>query len=198
LSPTAFRMFSNFIAFFLVGTVIKVADDYLDEIPTETGQQITLAAQLDKGVALYGLVVFAIAVSLSPGPVCTLLFAAYGIGMLKDPDLILPTHLPTWVESIIVIALGILLWEWQEMLSSLAIIAFVQLMDDYLDQGLDKKLHRQNLVHRWGIIEVLLLAFLSGYIAFLLEWQKALFVVLLTPIINFIVDIPVRKGGYSH
>lgn len=163
--------------------VIKVTDDYLDEVP----QGPSLAAKLDRGVTPYGLLLFSLAVSLDPGTVCTLFLAAYAVGMIKDPDLLLPTSLPTWAESLMVSACGTWLWGWRAMVSSLIIMAVVQLGDDYLDRDQDWQQQRFNLANRWGRVETLLLILLLGYLSLLLDWEKTLMVLALTPVVNLVV-----------
>lgn len=145
-----------------------------------------MAQKLGRGVAAYGLLLFAVAVSLDAVSACTLFFAAYSVGMFKDPNLILPTCFPAWIESLLVTTGGILLWGWQPMVSSLAIMVGVQLIDDYLDQDLDWQEQRPNLVHRWGKVEVLLLLLIATAVSLQLDWLKTILVLVLAPMVNWV------------
>ncbi|NLP18130.1 MAG: hypothetical protein GX376_03430 [Firmicutes bacterium] len=189
------------IAIFLVGVVIKLIDDYLDEMDESykpnDHRNACLAKRLGRGIAPYGLLLFATAVSLDAGSASTLFFAAYVVGMVKDPDLVLPTYLSAWGESLIVITIGMLLWGYPEMLSSTVIMAAVQLIDDYKDQELDKRENRNNLVQQWGKIEVLLLIILTILISLMLDWGKSIIVLALTPLISYLFPkCPRERGVY--
>ena len=173
-------MLAKVVAVVLVGVVIKLIDDYLDE-PEES---LSMAGWLGRGVAAYGLLLFAIAVSLVPGMAVTLFLAAYAVGMVKDPFLRLPTALHPWFESLLVFLLGSFLWGWSEMASSFIVICFVQLLDDYCDKKEDEFQQVRNLVLIWGEGEVLLLGLATGYLAIVLDWQKALLVTGATYLIN--------------
>ena len=173
-------------AVFLVGIVIKLIDDHLDQ---------SVSHEPGRDIAAYLVLLFAVAVSLAPAPACTLFFAAYVVGMVKDPNLILPTRLPTWGESLLVICGGMLLWPYPEMLSSITIMTAVQLGDDYVDQELDHRENRHNLVQQWGKIEVLLSVIITGLISLLVDGKKLLVVFLLTPLINYLFQRNSKERG---
>lgn len=186
------------LAILLTGVVIKLIDDYLDEedeyYRSGDQQRTHLVAILGKGVAPYGLLLFAIAVSLDAASACTLFFAAYVVGMIKDPDIILPSYLSPRGESLIVVSGGVLLWGLSEMLSSAVVMATIQLIDDYRDQELDKQENRNNLVQQWGRIEVLLLTILTSLISLILDWEKLIIVLVLAPVINVLFMKGPRVG----
>ncbi len=188
---------TQIIAILLVGIVIKLIDDYLDEVgechESNDRGNIHPAQRLGKGVAPYGLLLFATAMSLDAGSACTLFFAAYVVGMVKDPDLILPTYLPTWGESLAVITGGIILWGYMEMLSSTTVMAAVQLIDDYADQKKDERENRTNLVHRWGKVEILLVTTITTLVSLLLDWKKTIAVFVLAPLISSLFSRQPRK-----
>ena len=72
------------------------------------------------------------------------------------------------------------------MVSSLAIMVGVQLIDDYLDQDLDWQEQRPNLVHRWGKVEVLLLLLIATAVSLQLDWLKTILVLVLAPMVNWV------------
>ncbi|HHW54337.1 MAG: hypothetical protein WBI83_00155 [bacterium] len=181
------KIFLQSAAIFLAGMVIKLTDDYLDDFSGAGPEGArSLAQKLGRGVAAYALLLFAVAVSLDAVSSCTLFLAAYAVGMGKDPNLILPTSIPAWIEAVLVTAGGILLWGWQPMVSSLAIMVGVQLIDDYLDQDLDWQEQRPNLVHRWGKVEVLLLLLIATAVSLQLDWLKTILVLVLAPMVNWV------------
>jgi hypothetical protein len=190
LSPVLFEMISRFIAISIIGMVIKLTDDSLDEIPVaghpgHPGKP-SLAIKLGKGVMAYGLLLFTIAVSVQSSVSATLFLAAYAVGMVKDPELLLPTYLPAWLESFLTVMIGVLFWGWSEMISSFVIMGVIQLGDDYLDREQDRKEQRYNLTHDWGQVEVILLAFFLTSISFMLDGEKTLLVLAAAPLVNFI------------
>jgi hypothetical protein len=185
LLPTIFSEVKYVSAIYLVGMVIKIADDYLDDAKNGGNKQLSLASKLGKGVNLYGLLAFAVAVKLNQGSACTLLFASYSVGMLKDPDLILPTHVSAALESLAVVVVGILLWGWLEMLSSLTIMSTVQFVDDLLDLKVDREGGFANLVDRWGKVEILLLTLLTCYLSLLFDWKKTIAIGIMAPLVNY-------------
>jgi len=194
LSAAIPRILLQPAALFLTGMVIKLTDDYLDELSEgDAAETRTLAQKLGRGVAAYCLLLFAVAVSLDAVSSSTLFLAAYAVGMGKDPNLILPTSFPAWIESVLATGGGILLWGWQPMVSSLAIMAAVQLIDDYLDRDVDWQERRPNLVHRWGKIEVLILIIIAVAVSIQLDWRKTVLVLVLAPVVNGLAEGPGKR-----
>jgi hypothetical protein len=188
------RILLRATAIFLAGIVIKITDDFLDDFTgSDLAVRRSLAQKLGRGVAAYGLLLFAVAVSLDAVSACTLFFAAYAVGMFKDPNLILPTCFPAWIESLLVTTGGILLWGWQPMVSSLTVMLAVQLIDDCLDQNLDWQEQRNNLVHRWGKVEVFIMAVIATAISLQIDWGKTILVLVLAPVVNLVAEDPRKR-----
>ena len=75
-----------------------------------------------------------------------------------------------------------------EMTSSLLIIIFVQLVDDFLDYYTDRQFSRRNFVIRFGIWETILTTLITFIAALLMDWQKTLLVCISLPLILFSLE----------
>ena len=88
--------------------------------------------------------------------------------MLTGSDPLLPSGLSAWAEMLLVLTLGVIWSNGKEMLSSLALVMGVHLLDDVIDyrrQG--QQVPTKNLAHCWGS-GVLLLGILCSLTALLL------------------------------
>ncbi len=148
---------------------IKLADDFLDQdIDTNVNN---FAKNLGNGSMLYGLLSMAFAVSLNPSVSITLFLSSYIIGMFHDLKHYFPSHLNGFQESALVLMFGIVFWGWQTMIFSLLFIFSVQLLDDYIDDYIDRLSGHRNWSHRLGRVECFLLFLLCILTAWVMEEQ---------------------------
>lgn len=127
--------------------VIKLMDDFLDEV-----------IEVNRGILPYSLLFFSVAVSLEPSWAVTFFFASYAIGMADDLRWKLPLSLTAFQESIIVLAIGSLVFGWFEMLTSFLLILSIQIIDDFMDQEIDLIEGRWNIIRKYGRVEAITFA----------------------------------------
>jgi hypothetical protein len=157
--PVIFEFLSITFSVIFCAITIKLADDFLDQdIDTNDNN---FAKILGNGSMLYGLLSMAFAVSLNPSISITLFLGSYIIGMFHDLKHYFPSHLNGLQESTLVLIIGIVFWGWKTMIFSLLFIFSVQLLDDYIDDYIDRLSGHRNWSHRLGRVECFLLFLLS-------------------------------------
>lgn len=142
----------------LTGVAIKLLDDLLDDEPgygdlTPTGR------------AVYALAALALALALDAKLGFCLFAAAYGLGMLSEPQLRLSTGLPAWLEITIAFGLAALLATPALALQALLSLGAVQLLDDLIDYGADASLPGRNWARRLGRGEAALVGLIALVLA---------------------------------
>ncbi|HEU4963258.1 MAG TPA: hypothetical protein VFV52_05285, partial [Bacilli bacterium] len=90
----------------LTGLTIKLMDDWLDLEYDQCIGRHTLAMKLGRASLPYALVLFGLAIALTPKLSFPLFLAAYAIGMGHELRERMPTRLPGWVESILALGLS--------------------------------------------------------------------------------------------
>lgn len=171
----------------LVGTIIKLMDDYLDQDLDKIEGKYTLAMILDKAVLPYALLMITLAMAIDPGLTGSLFLASYAIGMGHDLKRTLPLGWTGLTESILFSLFGFLVFGFSEMISSLMVIISIQFVDDFLDYYTDVHFSRRNFVNRFGFFESLLICFITFIVAMVLNWQKTVIVYISLPIVLIIV-----------
>ncbi len=162
----------SFGAILLTALVIKCLDDYLDQDSNNP-----LLTALGRGDVVYFVLGILIAAALDFSLVFSLFSASYIVGMFFDMKTKLPSGLPGWVESIIVITLSIIFTGLTSTLWAVMIIFSIQLLDDLLDYQKDMLNRQTNYAIMLGIERTIILFLLSMYIS--LALQPLLSVVLL-------------------
>lgn len=158
----------------LVQLAIKLLDDYLDR-EEDVAHRFCLADAMGQGVLPYALLLYGVAARLSPEWVFTIFLSSYACGMLGSNDWLLPSGLLPWTEIVLALSLGLVLTNWEEMVSSFMLVLGVHLFDDVLDEKQQE--HRvtiKNLAYRWGRVEVLLLGILCCLVALFLAPLKTI------------------------
>lgn len=182
MSGAIFDLFVDWIVILLVGVVIKLMDDYLDQDLDKIEGKRTLAMILDKATVPYTLLILVMCMALQPSLSGSLYIASYMVGMGHDFQRLLPLGWTAFQESLIFGIFGFLAFGFYEMLGSLMIIIFIQLVDDFLDYYTDSQFSRRNFVIRFGFWESILGCLITFGIAFLLDSNKAILVSISTPI----------------
>ncbi|NMB17472.1 MAG: hypothetical protein GX980_10220 [Firmicutes bacterium] len=177
MSSAVSSVLAKYLCILLVGLAIKLMDDYLDEPKDTKG----LANYFQRGTIAYSLLALAVAAALEAKTACSLFFAAYILGMAGDETRPLASKLRGWEESLIVLGIGLISVGWETLLASTAILAAVQLYDDFADLAKDARWGRTNLVRTWGHTECLLLLAISMSIGALLDPLQAILVFLAVP-----------------
>lgn len=172
----------------LTGIVIKLMDDYLDQELDKIEGKYTLAVLLDKALLPYTLLFMVLCMSVHPALAGSLFLASYIIGMGHNLQQALPLGWSSAQESIIFGIFGLVIFGFVEMFSSLLIIIFVQLIDDFVDYYTDRQYSRRNFVIRFGLWETIFTSVISFILALILDWQKTLLVSISFPLILFSLE----------
>jgi 4-hydroxybenzoate polyprenyltransferase len=153
-----------FLSVVLCSLAIKLLDDYLDrELDTASGEYNWINC-LGEGAVAYSLPFLAISSALHPEIGVSLFLASWTVGMYRDLNVIYPSSLRGWQESLIVMAVGFCFAGWRTMICSLLLAGAVQLADDVIDRYTDQATGIRNLAHRWGAMPccVACIAFFIG------------------------------------
>lgn len=185
MSGTIFDFFIKWIIIIIIGVVIKLMDDYLDQDLDKIEGEYTLAVSLDKAIVPYTLLCTVMCMAVAPVLSGSLFLASYIIGMGHDLKRVLPFGWTALKEAILFTVFGLLVFEPREMFSSLLVILFIQIMDDFLDYYNDSRFSRRNFVVRFGVPECILGALITFLGAVFLDPLKTILVTISTPIILF-------------
>ncbi|WP_459844242.1 hypothetical protein [Halanaerocella petrolearia] len=167
----------------MAGLVIKLMDDYLDQEIDRLNNRQTLALKLQRGVLPYTLLLFSFAVIIDYKLAISLFWSSYIVGMGFNGES-LPTGMKAYQESFIMILLGFWILGVKNFLFSLAVIFFIQLIDDYIDYHLEEYVNQSNFVNYLDRIGTLLVAMICLGVALGINWQLALVVIIFTPLIS--------------
>ncbi len=121
-----------------VGIAVKLMDDFIDRRLDAVGGVTTWASVVGDGVLPYAMFTLAVAMLISGRLAGTLFLAAYTLGMAHDLRRKLPSGLEGWHESVLALSLGALLGGVGRMVASLAVLTFVQCVDDVVDDDADR------------------------------------------------------------
>ncbi|WP_408956065.1 hypothetical protein [Natroniella sp. ANB-PHB2] len=157
-------------------------DDYLDQEIDRLNERETLAIKLQRGIVPYTLLLFSFAILINYQLSISLFWASYIIGMGVSNNS-LPTGLRAYQEVLIMLGLGFLVLQWKIFLFALAIILFIQLVDDFIDFHLEDYINRDNFVNYLGEWGTVLLAISSLVIALQIDWKTSLIVMIITLIV---------------
>lgn len=142
----------------LTGVAIKLLDDLLDDEPGYG--DLTPA-----GRAVYALAALALAMALDAKLGLCLFAAAYGLGMLAEPQHRLTTGLPAWLETVVAIGAAALLASPALALQAVLSLGAVQLLDDLIDYDSDASLPRRNWARRLGRGEAIMIGLIALVLA---------------------------------
>ncbi|MCG0276266.1 MAG: hypothetical protein L5655_08955 [Thermosediminibacteraceae bacterium] len=161
------------LAVFLTGLVIKLTDDFIDrEYDILLGKR-NLADVLEAGILPYVILIFSLACLLEPHTSISLFFSSYIIGMTTNYNAKMPSGLYGYQESVIIFFMGIFIFGYIEMISSLFTIAAIQFWDDYRDSREDVN-SRKNLANLLGKVECILFSIICLLSALYLDPSKAI------------------------
>lgn len=168
-------------AVFFLGLVIKSMDDFLDEPwPPTKG----ILSRFAKGLLPYSLVLFGLALYLDFRLVWSLFLAGYAVGMFSHPYVMLPSGLPSWIETLVA---GIVSWltvGYSYTLWAMLCMVSVQLLDDFLDYHVDSRRSEANWLHKLGKGEGVILLLLTFYLAVSLKPFSSVLVIVCSLLIG--------------
>lgn len=138
-------------AVLIIGVAVKLLDDVVD------GEERTIFGLAPAGAAVYAALAAAVSVALAPTVALPLFAAAYALGMMHEPDELLPSGMPAWLESAVTLAAAAAIAGAARTAQGLLVIAALQALDDLIDYGLDAATPRRNWAHRIGRVETALI-----------------------------------------
>lgn len=154
-----FALPRDLLAIILVAFAVKLMDDFLD-LRTDVQFGIpSIAERLGEASLPYAMLLLALGSLLDLRLAIPLFTASYGMGMAMDLRRELPSGLYGWQEAVIAIGAGALLIGPLEQVWALVVMGFVQCMDDIQDVRRDALSGASNLVRRFGVGEVRMVAF---------------------------------------
>lgn len=162
-------------AILLIGFAIKLMDDFMDlRMDAQYGVP-SLAVRLGEATLPYSMFLLALGGLLDPRVAMTLFLSSYAVGMAVELNRVLPSGLTGWQEGLLATAVGALFAGLWVQVWSLAVMGFVQCVDDIDDAQRDRLSGNSNLVRRWGLGEIRLAALgLLGVAAFMNPIHTAL------------------------
>lgn len=146
-----------------IGLAIKLTDDFLDMEEDQVLGKVNLASRLGPSVLPYSLVAALLSAILAPRLAFAYYIAAYGVGMVKDPQQVFLSKLQGWQEICLVFFISLLAVGWVQTLVAGAMMLVVQLMDDLLDFQQEPTM--RNLAIRYGRAPVALVIVLLGLVS---------------------------------
>lgn len=189
-----FDILKDILAVALVGITIKMMDDFLDQEVDRLQGKETLVQRLGSATLPYSLILIMTAMALNTPLAGSLFLASYVIGMgrdnLMDSFRLLPSGVPSCMEMLLGLVLGILFWGFQEMASSLVTILVLQFFDDLYDYQLQEERNPSNWVQRIGKVETTLVSLICLLIALILNLNKLFMVLAVAPLIICFLEKP--------
>lgn len=125
---------------FLTGIAIRLLDDYIDRQQDELLGRASTWHYLQGASLVYAMVALALGLRLVPLWGSALFFGAYAIGMLSDPNSMLPSHLSGGLEFLIAAILAFLAGGVTLGLAALSLMLGVDIIDDCLDYASECKI----------------------------------------------------------
>ncbi|MCG1011988.1 hypothetical protein JT739_05160 [Tepidanaerobacter sp. GT38] len=177
----------KFFSVLIVGFAIKIMDDYIDQDIDVIKNEPNLYIALEYGGLPYALLLLSLAAVIDSDAAISLFLSSFAVGMVGNLTVKMPSGLYGFFESIIVILLGIILFK-SEMLSSLFIMAAIQLWDDFLDYENDN-MSKKNLAFLLGKVECLLLAIIFFLLTVFFDYVKAITSIIAMHIIIYIIKL---------
>jgi hypothetical protein len=172
---------------FFTGCVIKLMDDYMDQDYDALINKCNVSNNLGHGVMPYVLLLFSIACVSNVTTAVSLFLASFGLGMVGTLPVKMPSGFSGYGESVAAIIAGLLLFGTKTMISSICIIAAVQLLDDYIDLDSDM-ISKKNLAFIFGKVECIVISIILFLCSVYFEPAKAVITMMLAPFIVYIIE----------
>jgi hypothetical protein len=188
------NIFTDFVAVFCTGCVIKLVDDYLDQELDVIVGKYSLAQRIGIGTVAYALVIFALAVSLNWKLSVVLFFASYITGMVFDVRQQLPTGLSGFQEILAITGLSCWLTGITITIAAVFIMLFVQIIDDWLDMRSDARTGQLNFFYKLGIMETWICGLIFLLVSITLHTYMVALVIAATPAVVWVANKTEREG----
>ncbi|QTL98300.1 hypothetical protein GM661_10075 [Iocasia frigidifontis] len=150
-------MFERLAGVILIGFVIKMMDDFLDQEIDILQGDWNLTSVLKKGILPYSLVIMIFALHLNFAESVSYFSASYLLGMSSTAADKLPSRLRGWQEGLILIVIAIYLTSLREVITSIILVLILQFVDDYLDYKKEIYIKKDNLINKLGHLNGLII-----------------------------------------
>lgn len=172
----------------LTGLAIKLMDDFLDQDLDQLLQKKTLAMKLGDSSLPYALLLLTLGILLGGQQAASLFLVSYILGMHGDLKQQEPLGLKGYQESVFILILSVFILHPLEIFTAFLIMLAIQIGDDFFDYFLEPFPGRKNLIKQWGKGACLVALLISLSLSLILDPQKTLWVLLLTPIIIYCME----------
>ena len=190
-------MYKRFFGIFVIGIVIKLMDDSLDQELDKLKGTKNLAVNIGQVIMPYSLILMIIALSLNYKESVGFFCASYILGMTYDFKKKLPTYLKGWQESILVLVISIFMTSVYNIISALVLILLLQLIDDAIDYKKDKYVTEINYLKKLGVVPGIFLILILLLISFQYYPLKLLYF-FLAVILIYMIDYFFLDGGINN
>ncbi|MBM7613838.1 hypothetical protein [Alkaliphilus hydrothermalis] len=181
------EIFKRYFAVLLMGVVIKLLDDEVDQDEALRGlPESQLLRDLQRFKLPYSLFFLALAMVLDTNYSFGLFSSAYILGMFHIPQQRLPLKLKSYQETLVVVALNLILIPFGVFFQSFFIVTILQLIDDILDEEYDSTYGYFNFVKRYGRMEVTLVIAILTVASFMISWVNTLVILPTGIFINYL------------
>lgn len=173
------------ISSILVGLVIKMLDDSIDQDTYYPGKGNFLIESFETSFFPYSILFVTIAAGIHTQYTVTLISSCYMVGMFHDLHMKLPTGLSGYGESMILFIINILLFSLKDITTSLMIILLIQCIDDFLDMKWDRKYGYKNYANKYGKVEVFIVSLIITVLLIMFDYSKMIIVLSSALLINY-------------
>lgn len=146
----------DFFSVLLMGFTIKFLDDIIDADTDKISGKHNFWNDRGTGIIPYAFLLFSLSVALNRDLSVPLFISAYVVGMSKQQNQKYLLGLPGWAESLLVMAVSLLLFSWFDVLTSLVLLLALQFIDDYLDYPDDLETGEKNFFVILGFWEAVI------------------------------------------
>ncbi|SES69825.1 hypothetical protein SAMN05660297_00290 [Natronincola peptidivorans] len=182
------ELFNKYIGLLLLGVVIKLLDDEVDEDTKDKIAESKIYANLSQYKLPYSLLFLSLAMLLQPHLVFSIFTSAYIIGMFYFPHQILPLKLKAYQEMIILILLNIIFIPPNIFAIAFLSILLIQFIDDLLDYQYDFKYGYKNYVNNLGLGEIVIASSILLIICFIISWTNTITILTSSFLVNYLYD----------
>ncbi|WZL74955.1 hypothetical protein QBE52_09790 [Clostridiaceae bacterium 35-E11] len=177
----------------LVGLVIRILDDYIDQDIQYVGKSNYIIEKFEKSIFPYSILFVTIAAGIHLQYTITLISSCYIVGMFHDLHMKLPTGLNGYSESIILVIINIFLFSFKDIVTSLMIIILIQCIDDLLDMTWDRKYGYKNYANKFGKLEIVMISLIITILLIMFDSIKLVIVFSCALLVNYIIEKEVPK-----
>ncbi|AOY77168.1 hypothetical protein [Clostridium formicaceticum] len=180
------EIFRKYIGILLIGIVIKLLDDDVDEDKRNKSFHSKIYRDLTAYKLPYCLLFLSLSMLLETYLVFSLFTCAYMIGMFHFPGQKLPLHLKAYQEMALLAIINIFFIPLEIFFFAFTSILLIQLIDDLMDKAYDFKYGYKNFVNKFGKGEIILVSSILLILCLMLSWTNTMIVLSSSFFINYL------------